>query len=141
MSLVVLRPVGHNRQVVTGSMQRAEPRRRWWRIVRNAIVLLAVAAAGGWSAGFQRSYGTWPGLDVKDRINWCARVYRTTVTDLTWVEVDRDSKSPLQVLFSYPPYFPRRAVLGVRPEPGGCPAALYIRTGFDRYTKYRASAP
>jgi hypothetical protein len=123
-------------------MQRAEPRRRWWRIVRNAIVLLALAAAGGWSAGFQRSYGTWPGLDVKDRINWCARVYRTTVTDLTWVEVDRDSQHPLQVLFSYPPYFPRQDVLGVRnPEPGGCPTALYIRTGLDRYTKYRASAP
>lgn len=113
-------------------------RRRWWRIIRNTIVLLGLAAVIGWAIGFQRAYGTWPGLDVKDRINWCGHVYRIAVTDLTAAEVNSpDPTHPVQIMFSYPPHFPRRDVLAIPPsDPNACPGALYIHSASDRYTKY-----
>jgi len=129
----------------TSLSRSAARRRRWWRIFRNTLVLLAVAAAVGWSIGFQRAYGTWPGLDVGSRINWCGRVYHVAVTDLTLSEVNTDPQHPVQRLFRYPPYIPRRDVLGVPPAGGGdpavvCPGALFIRIGADRYTKYLPAA-
>jgi hypothetical protein len=117
------------------------PRRRWWRILRNLIALAALAAAGVWAVQFQQAYATWPGMDVGNRINWCGKVYRVAVTDLTWAEVNDGSGSVVQPLFEYPPHIPRREVYGL--EPAGsipCPVELFIHTGADRYTKYLAGA-
>jgi hypothetical protein len=103
-------------------------RRRWWRILRNLLLLLALAAA---------AYGTWPFMDVGDRINWCGQVYRVAVTDLTWAEVNNGASSAVQPLFNYPPRLPRREVYGIPPTtPTACPTQLFIHTGTDRYTKY-----
>jgi hypothetical protein len=113
------------------------PRRRWWRILRNLIVLAALAAAAGWAVDFQRSYGAWPGMDVGDRINWCGQVYRVAVTDLTWTEVNAGSGAVVEPLFRYPPGLPRREVYGIPPTgPTTCPTVLFIHAGTDRYTKY-----
>jgi hypothetical protein len=113
------------------------PRRRWWRILRNLIVLAALATAAVWAVDFQQSYGAWPGMDVGDRINWCGKVYRVAVTDLTWAEVNDGSGVVVEPLFRYPPQLPRREVYGIPPTvPTTCPTAVFIHTGTDRYTKY-----
>jgi len=110
------------------------PRRRWWRALRNLVLCSALAAGIGWSIGFDRSYGTWPGLDVGDRINSCGKVYRVAVTDLTQGEVN--DGQVVEPLFEYPPQIPRREVYGVPAAAPACPAALFIHTGADRWTKY-----
>jgi hypothetical protein len=112
-------------------------RRGWWlRLFRNTLLFVGLAAGVGWSVGFQRAYGTCPGTDVGDRINWCNRAYKVAVTDLTDVEANQGLKGQLETLFSYPPHLPRRDVLGVPVAAPGCPEQLFIRTGPDRYTKY-----
>jgi hypothetical protein len=124
--------------VGTASIERTVRRRRRWRIARNTFFLLVLGAAVAAAIAFQRAYGTWPGLDVNNRINWCHKVYRVAVTDLTLAEVNTDPAHPVEPLFRYPPHLPRRDVLGVPTagSPATCPGALFIRVGSDRYTRY-----
>lgn len=115
---------------------RRERRRFWWRVLRNTVVFSAVAAAVGWSLAFHRNYGTWPFLDVGERISWCGQDYRESVTDLTVNEVTASSNGrQVQPLFRYPPQLSKQNVLGV-PVERGCPERLFIRAASDRYTEY-----
>jgi hypothetical protein len=124
--------------MVTGvTAVRAQRRRRVYRFLRNSVLFMAVAAVGGYGLGFHHRYGSWPGLDVGDRIHWCAQQYRAAVTDLTLTEVnDANPGHPVEQLFSYPPHLPRANVYGVPTRAGTCPTALYVDSGSDRYTKY-----
>lgn len=116
---------------------RAQRRRRVWRFLRNSLVFMSAAAVIGYGLGFHKRYGSWPGLHVGDRINWCGQNYRASVTDLTLAEVNNaDPGHPVEQLFSYPPHLPRADVYGVPTPAGSCPAALFVHDGSDRYTKY-----
>ncbi len=117
--------------------QRVHRRRRVYRFLRNSALFMTVAAIGGYGLGFHHRYGSWPGLDVGDRINWCGQQYQSSVTDLTLSEVNTSDR-PVEQLFSYPPHLPRADVYGLPTPAGSCPTALYIHSGSDRYTKYLA---
>jgi hypothetical protein len=123
--------------MVTGvTTMRARRRRRVYRFLRNSVLFTAVAAVGGYGAGFHHRYGSWPGLDVGDRIHWCGQQYRASVTDLTLSEVNTEPGHSVEQLFSYPPHLPRADVFGLATPAGSCPSALYVDSGSDRYTKY-----
>jgi len=121
-------------RTVDGARSR-ERRRFWWRVVRNTVLFSVVAAAVGWSLAFHRNYGTWPFLDIGDRIAWCGTDYERSVTDLTLSEVNAKKPQPVEPLFRYPPHLSRQNVLGVPPT-RGCPDRLYVRTSSDRYTEF-----
>lgn len=119
---------------------RQERRRFWWRVVRNTVIFSGVAAAVGWSVAFRQNYGSWPFLDIGDRITWCGQDYKQSVTDLTTPEVLRANQDrQVEHLFAYPPQLAKQNVLGVR-MPQGCTDRIYIRTAPDRYTEFLAPA-
>ncbi|MGQ0844109.1 MAG: hypothetical protein ACT4QF_08225 [Sporichthyaceae bacterium] len=114
---------------------RRERRRFWWRVLRNTVAFSAVAAAVGWSLAFHSNYGSWPFLDVGERISWCGRDYEQSVTDMTIDEVNAKNDPDVGQLFRYPPKLSQQTVLG---SPGPCPDRLYIRASSDRYTEFLA---
>ncbi len=114
---------------------RQERRRFWWRVVRNTVLFSVVAAAVGWSLAFRQNYGTWPFMDVGDRITWCGQDFKESVADLTLAEVNSHNSKPVQPMFEYPPQLSKQNVLGA-PVDRGCTDRLYIRTASDRYTEY-----
>lgn len=98
----------------------------------------------GWAAWFHHTYGSFPGLQVGDRITWCGQDYRQSVTDLTAAEANVDPTKPIRPLFTYPPVLPQVTVYAaprtpaeLRADPAlPCAPALYLRTGTDRWTRY-----
>ena len=117
---------------------RKERSRFWWRVVRNTVIFSAIAAAIGWSVAFRQNYGSWPFLEIGDRITWCGQDYKQSVTDMTTPEVLKaNQQRQVEPLFRYPPQLARKNVLGVRTQQG-CTDRLYLRAATDRYTEYLA---
>lgn len=126
------------RRAVGDEAGRQERRRFWWRVVRNTLIFSAVAAAVGWSAAYRQNYGSWPFMEIGDRITWCGQDYKQSVTDLTTSEVLKvNQQRQVEPLFQYPPQLARKNVLGVR-LPQGCTDRLYLRAATDRYTEFLA---
>ena len=98
----------------------------------------------GWSVWFRTTYGSFPGMEVGDRITWCGHDFRASVSDLTTEEANDDPAHPLVPAFKYPPVWNRATVhAAMRPaaelaaNPAlPCAPELYVRTGEDRYTRY-----
>jgi hypothetical protein len=121
------------------------PRRRP-RLLGILTSLLAVLALGGlgYAGWFRVTYGSFPGLDIGERITWCGTDFRRTVTDLTATEFTAEPGRPIVPAFRYPPVLPRDTVYAaMRPaaelaeNPAlACAPELYVRTGPDRYSRY-----
>lgn len=124
----------------------APARRRRPRLLGILASLLAVLTLGGvgYAGWFRVTYGSFPGLDIGDRITWCDTDFRRTVTDLTETEVATDPGHPIVPAFRYPPMLARDTVYAaMRPaaelakNPAlACAPELYVRTGPDRYTRF-----
>jgi hypothetical protein len=103
---------------------------------------MLVLGALGWSIWFHAAYGSYPGIDVGDRITWCGHDFHASVTDLTREEA-QDPPTHLPK-FRYPPvwhqatvYAVMRTTADLAAQPGAsCASELYLRTGPDRYTRY-----
>ena len=127
------------------SIPAGRPRRRsGLRIVLSGLLAMVVLGLIGWSGWFRVTYGSFPGMNVGDRITWCGHDFHASVTDLTGAEANVDPAHPLVAAFKYPPVWHRTTVfaavrpaaeIAARPELP-CAAELYARTGQDRYTRY-----
>lgn len=129
-------------------VRRPLPPRRRSRLpgILAALVAMAVLGGIGYSGWFRHSYGSWPGLDVGDRITWCGHDFHPAVTDLTRSEVDAaaEPQRPIVPAFRYPPVLPQATVLAAMrssaeqaQEPTvPCAPTLYVPTGPDRFTSY-----
>jgi hypothetical protein len=115
----------------------------------GGLVGMLVLGLVGWSGWFRVTYGSFPGLEVGQRITWCGHDFHATVTDLTRDEADDDPTHPLVKAFAYPPVWHKATVFAaMRPAADlaadptvPCAPELYVRTGNDRFTRYLPDGP